>query len=117
MTRYYKATARGVTVSRGSDRREYSHAVISWLRPAAPDRWRPDGLPARAAMPSFHSTRELAEIECANRRRRSEFVEWAEVAPVEEIDAKAYRALKAAERSREYRATPPAPLLTWKVGR
>lgn len=96
MTRYYKATARGVTVSRGTNGREYSHAVISWLKPAAPDRWRPDGLPGRAAMPSFHGRLELAEIECYRRRRYSEFVEWAEIAPVEEIDQKAYRELRRA---------------------
>jgi len=96
MPRYYKATARGVTVTRSTTSQVYSHAVVSWLKPAAPDRWRPDGLPARAADPSFHTRLDLAVAERCRRLQSPQFVEWAEVAPVEEIDAKAYRELRRA---------------------
>lgn len=95
MTRYYKAAARGVTVTRSSTGREYSHAVITWLKPRAADQFFPNGLPARPGTPSFCGSLDLAHREQLTRtRHKPGSVDWCEIAEAEEIDAKAYRALK-----------------------
>lgn len=93
-TKYYKATARNVTVTRSTASRDYTHAVIACWSKGTPG-WRGEPRSADHIQSSFSGSYALAHKATAQFHGPC----WVEVAPVTEIDAKEYRALKAASRT------------------